>query len=298
MLNYSDEELNSIEMHNAIAVRLHNERINANLSLDKLAEITGYSKPTVQSWEKGWNKNTGENRIPTLEQLIDLCSIYNCTPEYLLCEYDCKTKQITDISFETGLQPQSIKKLHNMFTSLLENPFGGGANNLFLGFLNHYISNMDAINEFIFNRQTLELVKNEFEEEEYKKDILEGYEYVNTIHPEFLLNDLIFRDGIFPPHKASMNYTEPLLEYYESKGYDVETIKTIMGKFTYYFDVLSSSKLKQSDFALSDCFLDIIKSFFNSFPDNIYSEGGYDDFVDLQRTNLPPDRIKPINIVR
>ena len=74
MLNYYSKLLTTTDMHASIAKRLHDERLSANLSLDKLAEISGYSKPTVQRWEKGWKDGSGQNIIPTLDQII--------TPEF------------------------------------------------------------------------------------------------------------------------------------------------------------------------------------------------------------------------
>lgn len=61
MFNYlSWNEINSKEHRAKVAVLLHNERINANLTLEALEEKTGKSKPTVQSWEKGWFYKTGK----------------------------------------------------------------------------------------------------------------------------------------------------------------------------------------------------------------------------------------------
>ncbi|MBO4912608.1 MAG: helix-turn-helix transcriptional regulator, partial [Butyrivibrio sp.] len=177
MLNYTDELLSSKELHIKIAARLHALRTSARLSLQALADLTGYTKPTVQSWEKGWRDQSGENRIPTLEQLLDLSSVYNCTPEYLLCEYDLPTKQVTDTCRETGLLPENAVQLRNMMASF-SSPNLGGANDLFLAFLNHYLSNITLINELIFNRQTLEFSRIAFEEDPYHDILLEGYNAV------------------------------------------------------------------------------------------------------------------------
>ena len=69
MFNYSSDNLTSKEIRVEIGKRLHSERIRAKISLDKLAELSGYSKPTVQRWEKGWKNGTGEN---TIEILIEI----------------------------------------------------------------------------------------------------------------------------------------------------------------------------------------------------------------------------------
>lgn len=290
MLNYSYEELDSKTLRAQIAARLHSERENANLSLDALAEQTGYSKPTVQSWEKGWRDGSGKNRIPNMDQLIDLAALYNCTPEYLLCEYDFKTKEITEISLETGLTPESIVLLQRMFSFILENPYGGGANNLFLAFLNHFIENSQLIFELIFNRQVLECLKYQFANDPDKDEIYNAYVAVGADG----LNSKIFKDDIFYNAFQSARYTQPLIEYFEALGYGTDRIRTLMEKFSEYFDVLSTNKIKQSDFALSDTFLDIIKDFYRKYPDNV---SNYDNFADQQRTHINPERIKPIPIV-
>lgn len=287
MINYSCTELENNELRAKIAERLHKERKNAKLSLDALAEKLNYSKPTVQSWEKGWEKGSGKNRIPSMDQLFDLSAIYNCTPEYLLCEYDFKTKEITDISLETGLYPENITRLKRMFSSLLESPNGGGANDLFLAFLNHFISNIDLINELLFNRQMLEYILLEFNQDPYKEDLLSGFRSVGIGGIE----TTIFNDGVFSTSTLSTRYTLPLIEYYESQNYSKDTIITIMEKFAYYFDVISLNKMKQSDFALSDSFLDIIKSFFSEFPTNLSDIDGYNSFVNYQREHINSERI-------
>lgn len=163
MLNYSYEELDSHTLRAKIAARLHSERENAKLSLDALSERTGYSKPTVQSWEKGWKNGTGENHIPNMEQLIDLASIYNCTPEYLLCEYEQKSKPLTDICFETGLLPENIKSLHKPFLAMLEQPMDShGYAHIMYQFLNHFIRNYQHLADALYHRVIHENITRRF----------------------------------------------------------------------------------------------------------------------------------------
>lgn len=292
MLNYTDEQLSSKDMRVQIAIRLHKERESAGLTLDALADRMGYAKPTVQSWEKGWRSQSGENKIPTLHQLIDLSAIYNCTPEYLLCEYDMKTKPITDICLETGLYPEAVKKLQSMFYTVLENPCAHGANDLFLAFINHFLTNVDTINELIFNRQMLEGRKRAFEEDPYHDDLLKGY---NAVCVGSIALD-IFKDSAFGSKMLSMQFTEPMIAFYESEGYDKDMIPDIMAHFTEHFEAMSINHIKQSNFALSDSFIDIVESFFQKFPDNVY--GSYQEFADEQRSHINPERIKPLQIIR
>ena len=292
MLYYTDEQLSSKEMHVQIAQRLHTERVNAGFSLDALADKTGYTKPTVQSWEKGWKDMSGKNKIPTLEQLLDLCAVYNCTPEYLLCEYDFKSKQITDISFETGLLPESITKLQQMFYPIIESyNLSGGANDIFLAFLNHYMANIDLINELLFNRSTMEYQRIAFEEDPYHDILLEAYNAV-------CLGSVgvnMFRDGIFSDKMGYMLFTEPMTAYFESKGYDRDTIVTLMEHFSEHYEGMSNNKIKQSDYALSESFIEIVKSFYDNYLDSL-SE--YNAFVKKQSVNVSPERIRPPRIIR
>ena len=45
-----------------------------------------------------------------------LCKIFRCELGYLLCEFDDKTKQITDIQLVTGLSDTAIRRLFNLRT--------------------------------------------------------------------------------------------------------------------------------------------------------------------------------------
>lgn len=275
MLNYMFEELSKQEIRAAVAWRLHYERITANLSLEALAEKTGYSKPTVQRWEKGWEQGTGDNIIPTMDQLMSLCAIYNCTPEYLLCEYDEKTKAATDIALETGLTEDTVAVLQRYFQPLLTGP--GGANDLFLSFLNYFIGNMTLLMELIFNRSILTYTQESLQEDPDKDIIIEAF---NAITSSGLSVD-IFKDAIFKDNAVSkMLMKQQFKDYFLSKGFDEERSSNLAESASEYLDVLSSSKVKQSDFALSDTFLDLIKGFFANMSDRTYE---YHQFVDRQK---------------
>lgn len=40
-----------------------------------------------------------------------MCELFDCEISYLFCEYDCKTRETTDIQKATGLSEKSIQRL-------------------------------------------------------------------------------------------------------------------------------------------------------------------------------------------
>ncbi|WP_097006509.1 helix-turn-helix domain-containing protein [Lacrimispora amygdalina] len=277
MLNYLDEQLTSKEMHINIAKRLHSERKKSGFTLDTLAEKTGYTKPTVQSWEKGWKDGTGLNNIPSLVQLLDLASVYNCTPEYLLCEYDQKSKQLTDVSFETGLLPESIKLIHAPFAALLEQPMDQhGYYHIMYQFLNHLIKNCYPLDSALYNRIIVENIHRRFDASEYKSDIIEGFNAVSiTRNVEFAI-----MSNRLSPEGAIIQYTQAMKAYYMNKGFNDKKISNILNDFRENYIAVSPEGKKQANFTLTSCFMDLVTSFLDSYPANVDS---YKDFVDTTR---------------
>lgn len=62
------------------------------------------SRQSVGAWENG-------SRLPPLNLLLKMCELFDCEIGYLLCEYDCKTRETTDIQKATGLSEKSIQRL-------------------------------------------------------------------------------------------------------------------------------------------------------------------------------------------
>lgn len=89
----------------AIGKRIKDERVKLSLSQDQLIEKIGFSSRQLLSrWERGTS-------TPSLYDLLNLCKIFKCELGYLLCEYDCKTREKTDIHAVTGLSEKSIELL-------------------------------------------------------------------------------------------------------------------------------------------------------------------------------------------
>lgn len=83
------------------------EREHNKMSQDKLGSLIGTTRQTISKWEKGIG---GEI---TLNMLLRLCDIFQCEMGYILCEYDCKTRELTDICESTNLPENAASALIN-----------------------------------------------------------------------------------------------------------------------------------------------------------------------------------------
>ena len=112
--------MNNIYDLQNIGKRIKAERTNLKLSQQEFADKLNISaRQTISKWEKGI-------AIPQLEDMLNMCNLFNCELGYLLGEYDCKTRINTDIAKETGLTEKSIYTLHSLLvksTSEPENDF-------------------------------------------------------------------------------------------------------------------------------------------------------------------------------
>lgn len=94
--------------YSKIGERLKQERKNAGFkSHDALCDYIqehnyrSFTRQTIAKWEKGIE-------LPPLDILCTLCVPFKCEVGYLLCEYDCKYKENTDIQNVTGLSEIAI----------------------------------------------------------------------------------------------------------------------------------------------------------------------------------------------
>ncbi len=279
MINYSYDTLTSKEIRIEIGKRLHDERTRADLSLDKLAELTGYSKPTVQRWEKGWKEGTGENTIPTLDQIIDLCAIYKCSPGYLLCEYHDRTTQALHAGVELGLTENTVKLLQTINLAQIDTLSPASADT-FMCFLNYFINNSTYLVQLLKDRFTIankdrimlhnipgmEIAKKAFDDPNVQRQLLQVRAYAN---------DDIMKDA---ERKKLM---EVLYEYFEREAKGAEHSPSFLASAAMqYSNHLFPTSEKQSDFIISETFLDIVKK----FSDNIYDEyDEYNRFISTQK---------------
>lgn len=94
-------------------VRIRTERKRLGLTqekfAEKLTELLGckdINQNTVSNWEHGIN-------IPPTERLIAMSMIFGCDCGYLLCDYEQRTHNSTEMCKETGLSERSIQILCN-----------------------------------------------------------------------------------------------------------------------------------------------------------------------------------------
>ena len=296
MFNYSSDNLISKEIRIEIGKRLHAERIRAKISLDKLAELTGYSKPTVQRWEKGWKNGTGENIIPTLDQIIELCAIYKCSPGYLLCEYHDRTKQAFDAALELGLTEEAVNRLQTLHTSQVDRLHPSDID-AFMCFLNYLICHSDYLYNLLRDRLRManldkvttnfipgiDIAKKAFDDPNIQRLLLQ----FRSSSTDYLARE-IDANGF---DTANLALLIALKSYYEKHPNLTEkyTSSFLAKSALQYINKVFPMSQKQSDFLISETFLDIVKS----FCDNSYEEyNKYNKFVEQQfqkKLKIDPD---------
>lgn len=103
MSNNFDDVANAIKK---IGERIKTERKKQDLTLDDLADKIGVSRQTISKWEKGVATSG-----PSLWELVKMCQLFQCDLGYIVGEYECKTRPVTDIHNETGLHEDTILNL-------------------------------------------------------------------------------------------------------------------------------------------------------------------------------------------
>ncbi len=88
-----------------IGNRIKAERKAHGMSMNELAEEIGTTRQTISKWEKG------EGVEITLNVLLSLCNVFDCELGYLLCEFECRTRDEVDICKKTGLSPEAVQNL-------------------------------------------------------------------------------------------------------------------------------------------------------------------------------------------
>lgn len=76
------------------------ERLTVLLGCDNIAQNT------ISNWEKG-------SPLPSTEKIIAMSRIFGCDCGYLLCDYEQRTHNSTEMCKETGLSERSIQILCN-----------------------------------------------------------------------------------------------------------------------------------------------------------------------------------------
>jgi transcriptional regulator with XRE-family HTH domain len=115
IMRYTDEKIGKLATFNKkfpVILKEERELLYGERGKSALAENLGVHRNTIALWEKGTN-------MPTLEELLKICNIFNCELGYLLGEMNGKTRKATDIQAETGLSEQSQAVLNQFNENVL-----------------------------------------------------------------------------------------------------------------------------------------------------------------------------------
>lgn len=164
--------------YKAIGERAEKERRKLKLSKVKLAEKIGYSdERPITALEKN-------GKLLPLEQMLEMCKIFNCELSYLLCEQDYKTRVATDICEETGLSEEAVIELKSQLLAAqrAQNSRFNEENNdikyfytTVTKFINYYLKygkeNLESINKYVSHIRSMEWLK----KDKYYNNILDIY---------------------------------------------------------------------------------------------------------------------------
>lgn len=89
-----------------IGERIKKRRIELGLTQTDIKEATGISSGNMSDVERG-------NRFPSIPTLIQLCSVLNCTSDYILTGFSPVSEKVTDNNI-----PTSVSYLIELFSSL------------------------------------------------------------------------------------------------------------------------------------------------------------------------------------
>ncbi len=97
-----------------IGERIRKQRKEIGKNQADFAEALGMqfeSRSSISKWENG-------TEMPSLNNLLKMCEIFNCEIGYLLCEpgFDLPTRKSTDIQETTGLSQKAITTLTTLRT--------------------------------------------------------------------------------------------------------------------------------------------------------------------------------------
>lgn len=89
-----------------IGERIKKRRIELGLTQTDIKEATGISSGNISDVERG-------NRLPSIPTLIQLCSVLNCTSDYILTGFSPVSEKTIDNNI-----PTSVSYLIELFSSL------------------------------------------------------------------------------------------------------------------------------------------------------------------------------------
>lgn len=140
-----------------IAQRIKKERIAAGLTQQELADAVFHDRQLIIKWERGAS-------FPSLEDMVNLCDIFNCELGYLLCEFDdCKTYDEQFCHDFLGISPDSVNKLIEWKNNSLKRKNLSGLD-VVLSCVN-FDSALGQVNEYENNTQTYSFLQKRYNKE-------------------------------------------------------------------------------------------------------------------------------------
>ena len=97
--------INNIYDSKRIGERLRQRRKELNLSQEDVALRCHCVRQRYAKWEQG------NIQTLSLDDLVNLCNLFQCDIGYILCEYDTKRHVVADIHAQTGLSEKAIECL-------------------------------------------------------------------------------------------------------------------------------------------------------------------------------------------
>ena len=102
-----------------VGKRIYSERKGLRIEQAELGARLDPSvaRQTIGRWEKG-------HAVQNFAHVLQMCKIFDCELGYLLCEYDCKTRDATDVQKVTGLSKNAIDVLFITNDTIHKQVFG------------------------------------------------------------------------------------------------------------------------------------------------------------------------------
>ena len=91
-----------------VSARIREARTKAKTSTEHVAEIIGVDRSSIERWETIVAMETSE---PTASQIKLYCDRFQCDVGYLFGDYDCETREISDIHEITGLSESAASAI-------------------------------------------------------------------------------------------------------------------------------------------------------------------------------------------
>lgn len=275
MLSFSDYQTKIEERKVLIANRLRQLRKEHAYTQAQLSELLGYSEPTVKKWER----KDGKNPIPTMEQLFNLATLYECEIEFLLCEIDCKTRTAADIQRETGLSEAAIdilKKEAEKLQKINKSKFISAdlKTSMLQDFINIILENNAQLMDYIRKLVRAKNAYNHLAKEGIFSEVIALYDEISknedTVFFETSKNAAKFYDGLEKILENNLKEAKSKIEEMAKDGDfilpDNEELKEFVGQIDIdmgpYFDtyeiIANYRNSKPLEYAISSSLMELV----------------------------------------